>query len=140
KTGCIVARTEGRRDQPYRVDRESVATHRQTVGRDEGFTLELVRSQVFFSLLLSEYAQNGLNGLFPLRIERRFVVGFLVIVIGQADGVTEGVYFPFALVNARKHFGAVVYPVAFLILIVIEGVGIGIFQDQLGLMVDNPFD
>ena len=45
-----------------------------------------------------------------------------------------------ALVNARKHFGAVVYPVALFILIVIERVGVGIFQDQLGLMVDNPFD
>ena len=61
-------------------------------------------------------------------------------MVGQADGVAERVDLPLALVDAGLHLRAVALPLAHLLLVLVEGVGVGVLEDAAGLAVDDPGD
>ena len=137
--GGVVGGPEDGDDEPHGPDGVSVAGPRHRVRLPSRDPLELVGAPTFPPLLLPEGPEHSLHGGPPLGVEGGGIPGGLPVSVGQADGVAQGIHLPLPLVELRLHLREVVLPRAVPWLLV-EGVGVGIYEDASGLTVDDPPD
>ena len=58
-------------------------------------------------------------------------------MVSQANGVTQRIDLPFALVDARFHGGIILFPFTFFVHILVKSVGIRIEDDAFFLAIDD---
>src|ERR1019366_9478089 len=127
-------------DQSHRFGWVAITAAGQSVGLYLRAPLETIGAWAGLALLLLEGLERFEDRLPPWGIQGRPVAGRLPIVVGQADRVAEGIDFPFALMDARLHLRAVTLPVADLVLVLVEGIGVRVLEDAAGLAIDHPGD
>ena len=133
----VVRRTEARDNQPDGTDGSSQAVVVQGVERTLRLALELIGACALLALLLAEGGIDIPDGIQPFGTEDGGVARHLPIMVGQTQGITEGVNLPFALVQFGLHVGEVGHPVAVGHGTVVEGIGVRIDVDALELAQDD---
>ena len=137
KRSSIVRRTETGNNQTDWFHRCSQTVIAHSIQCTFRLTLEFIRTYSVFALLLFECFQYISDCLNPFFVKYARISGSLPVMIGQAQRITQRVYFPFTFVQLRFHVRKVTHPMTVRNSAVIKSIRVRIDIDTFELAENN---
>ena len=141
--GGVVGRAEGGAGEAAAADGAAVAAAGEGVGGVGGDAAEGVVGVDLFGgagLFVGDGLEDEVEGGEELVVEGGWVAGGVEVAGGEAEDGGEGVEFVFSFVDAGEHGGVVGFPLGDFGGVAVEGVGVGVEQDTLGLAADEAME